>query len=74
MDSDSFVLSMKTENNIKDIKNLEVFSDCSNSDEKHEVFSNKNKKNVGEFKLETPKKFWIDDSVCLRIKIFSFTC
>ena len=29
---------------------------------------------MGEFKLETPKKFWIDEFVCLRSKMYSFNC
>ena len=49
------ILSMKTENIIKDLKNLEDIFDFSNLDENHELKSNKNKKVVGKFKLETPK-------------------
>ena len=28
---------------------------------------------VGKFKLETPKNIWIDEFVCLRSKVYSFT-
>ena len=38
------ILSMKTENIIKDLKNLEDIFDFSNLGENHELFSNKNKK------------------------------
>ena len=54
MDTESFVLSVKT----KDIiKNLEDIFNFSNLDENHELFSKKNKKLIGKFKIETPKKF-----------------
>ena len=31
-------------------------------------------KKIGKFKIETPKKFWIDGFVCLRSKMFAFKC
>ena len=34
----------------------------------------KNKKNVGNFKIETPEKIWIDEFVCFRSKAYSFKC
>ena len=55
IDTDGMILSMKTENIIKDIKNLEDLFDFSNVDENHQIYSNKNEKLVGKFKLETPK-------------------
>ena len=55
MDCDSFVLSIETENIINDLKNLEHLFDFSNLDKNHELFSNRNKKVVGKFKIETPK-------------------
>ena len=30
------------------------------------------KKKNGTFKIETPKKIWIDEFICLRSKIYSF--
>ena len=56
MDTDSFVLSVDTKDIIKDLKNLEVIFDFSNLDKNHELFSNKNKKVLGRFKIETLKK------------------
>ena len=41
MDCDSFVLSLKTENVFKDLKNLEDLIEFSNPDENHEIFSTK---------------------------------
>ena len=54
--TDSFVLSVNTENIIEDFKKLEDIFDFSNLDKNHELFSNKNKKVFGKFKIETPKK------------------
>ena len=69
MDCDSFVLSLKTENVTKDFKNLEDVFDFSSLDKDHEIFSNKNKKVIGKFKIETPKNIWIDEFIALRSKM-----
>ena len=74
IDSDGMILSMKTKDIIKDSKNLEDIFDFSNLDEYHELFSTKNKKVIGKFKMETPKNIWIDEFVCLRSKAYSFKC
>ena len=74
MDCESFVLSIETENIINDLKNLEYLFDFSNLDKNHELFSNKNKKVVGKFKIETPINIWIDDFVALRSKCYAFKC
>ena len=74
MDCDSFVLSIETENIINDLKNLEDLFDFSGLDKNHELFSNKNKKVVGKFKIETPENIWIDDFVALRSKCYAFKC
>ena len=74
MDCDSFVLSIETENIINDLKNLEHLFDFSNLDKNHEFFSNKNKKVVGKFKIETLKNIWIDEFVALRSKCYAFKC
>ena len=50
MDFDSFVLSIRTKNVENDFKNLEDLFDFSNLDVNHQLFSNKNKKVVGNFK------------------------
>ena len=74
IDTDAFVLSLKTQGIIKDLKNLEDIFDFSNLDKTHELFSNKNKKVIGKFKIETPKNIWIDEFVCLRSKMYAFKC
>ena len=73
-DADSFILSINTKDLIRDLKNLEDILYFSNLDENHELFSSKNKKVIGKFKIETPKNIWIDEFVCLRAKAFSFKC
>ena len=61
IDTDGIILSMKTENIIKDLKNLEDIFDFSNLDQNHELFSEKkNKKVIGKFKIETPKNVVIN--------------
>ena len=75
MDTDSFVLSVNTEDINKDLENLEDIFGFSNLDENHELFSNKNKKVViGKFKIETPKNIWIDEYICSRSKMYAFNC
>ena len=68
IDTDGKILSIRTENNIEDLKNLEDVFDFSNLDENHELFNNKNEENNGKFKIETPKIIWIDLLVCSRSK------
>ena len=72
MDTDSLVLSVVTEDNIKDLRNLEEIFDFSNLKENHELFSNKNKKVIGKFKIQTPRKIWIDEFICLRSTMYAF--
>ena len=52
IDTDGMILSMNTKDIIKDLKNLEFIFDFSNLDEKHELYSEKNKKTIGKFKNE----------------------
>ena len=74
MDTDSFVLSVTTKDIIKDLRNLEDIFDFSNLDKNLELFSHKNKKAIGKFKIVTPKNIWIDEFVCLRSKMYAFKC
>ena len=60
---------MRTENFIEDLKNLEDM--FSNLDENHEIFSNKNKKLIGKFEIETPENVWTNELVCLRSKMYA---
>ena len=74
MDTDSFILSVNTKDIIKGLKNLEDIFDFSNLDKTHELFTNKNKKVIGKFKIETPKNIWRDEFICLRSKMYAFKC
>ena len=65
MDTNSFILSVKTKDLIQNLKHLENIFDFSNLNKNHELFINRNEKVVGRFKLETPKSIWIDKFVCL---------
>ena len=56
MDTDSFVLSVNTEDIINGLKNLEQLFDFSNLNENRELISIKNKKVIGKFEIESPKK------------------
>ena len=73
INTDGMILSMRTENIIKDLKNLEDIFDFSNLDKNHELYGNKNKV-IGKFKIETPKNVFIDEFVCLGSKAYSFRC
>ena len=74
MDTDSFVLSVNTKDIIKDLKNLEDIFDFSNLNKNYELYSKKNEKVIGKFKIETPKNIWIDEFICLRSKMYAFKC
>ena len=74
MDTDSFVLSVNTKDIVTDLKNLEDLFDFSNLDKNHELFSNKNKKVLGKYKIATPKSVFIDEFVCQRSKMYAFKC
>ena len=67
-------MSVKTQNVIKHLKNFGDNFDFNNLDENHELFSEKNQKVIGKFKIETPTNIWIDEFVCLRSKGSSFIC
>ena len=71
IDTDGMILSMKTKDIIKD---LEDIFDFSNLDENHKLLSNKNKKVIDKFEIETPMNVFIDEFVCLRSKTYSFKC
>ena len=65
MDTDSFVSSVNTQNLIQDLHNLKDLFDFSSLDKNHKLFNNENKNVLGKFKIETPKKIWIDEFICL---------
>ena len=56
IDTDAFVLSVNTNDIIKNLKKFGSIFEFSNVEKNHEIFSNKSEKIAGKFKLETPKK------------------
>ena len=74
IDTDGMILRRKKENIFEGLKNLEKTFDFSSLDENRELFSNKNEKVIGKFKIETPKNICIDEFVCLISKAYSFKC
>ena len=72
MDTDSIVLSVNTKDIIKKLKNFGNLFDFSNLIKNHELFSSKNKKVIGNFKIETPINIWIDELIALRSKCYAF--
>ena len=61
------------ESDYQRFEKLDVF-DFKKLDKKHELLSDKIKNVIGELKTETPKRFWIDEIVCLGSKMYSFKC
>ena len=72
--TDSFVLSVHTKDIINDLKNRGDLFDFCNLNKNHDLFSIKNKKDIGEHKIETPKNFCIDEFICLSSKMYAFKC
>ena len=73
MDTDSFVLSIKTQDLEKDLEHFKDDFDFSDLDPEHKLFSSENKKVIGKFKIETLPHFSIDEFCCLRSKSYSFS-
>ena len=74
VNTDSFVLSVNTRDVFKDLKKHEELFDFSNLNENHEIFSDKNKRVIGKFEIKAPKTIWIDETICLRSKMYAFKC
>ena len=71
IDTVAFVLGVNTHNTIRGFKEIEDVFDFSRPDQNHELFSNKNRKAIGKFKIETPKNIFVDEFIALRSKMFS---
>ena len=74
IDTEAFVRSVISKDIIKNLKNLENLFDFSNLIGNNEIFSDKNKRVTGRFKLETPRKIYIDEFLFLISKMFAYKC
>ena len=73
MDTDSFILSIKTGDLIKDLEYFKNDFDSSELDENHELYDTINKKVIGKKKIETSPIIELDNFVALRSKSYSFS-
>uniref|UniRef100_UPI00358E5CE0 uncharacterized protein n=1 Tax=Myxine glutinosa TaxID=7769 RepID=UPI00358E5CE0 len=71
MDTDSFILSIKTDDVYDDMKADSVIYDTSNYDQKSELFSNQNKKVIGKFKDELGGNI-LSEFIALRAKAYAY--
>ena len=75
IDTDSFVLNLKTEDLVSHFWKLQreyrIF-DSSNLDEENNFFSNELNKLPRYLKIETPKSLSIKEFVCLRSKVYAY--
>ena len=72
LDTDSFIFSFKPiKSLIEDLKHFKEDFDFSDLDPSHELYSEANKKVVGEMKLETAPELDLDEAVFLRSKSYS---
>ena len=73
MDTDSFILSFKTGDLIKDLEYFKDDFDFSELDPSHELYNSINKKVIGKKKIETSPIMELDNFVALRSKSYSFS-
>ena len=72
MDTDLFILSIKTGDLIKDLEYFKNYFDFSELDENHELYDTINKKVIGKMEIETSPIIELDNFVALRSKSYSF--
>ena len=73
MDTDSFILSIKTGDLINDLEYFKDDFDFSELDENHELYNSINKKVIGKMKIETSPIIELDNFIALRPKSYSFS-
>ena len=73
MDTDSFILSIKTGDLINDLEYFKDDFDFSELDENHELYNSINKKVIGKTKIETSPFIELDNFIALRSKSYSFS-
>ena len=72
-DKDSFFLSLKTEDPIKDLKSFKDDFDFSELDQTHQLYDPINKKIIGKLKIETSQVLVLDGFQILQSKSYSFS-
>ena len=73
MDTNSFILSIKTGDLIKDLEYFKNDFDFSELDPSQELYDTINKKVIGKMKIETSPIIELDNFVALRSKSYSFS-
>ena len=73
MDTDSFILSIKTGDLINDLEYFKDDFDFSELDPSHELYNSINKKVIGKMKIETSPIIELDNFIALRSKSYSFS-
>ena len=73
MDTDSFILSIKTTNLLNDLEYFNDDFDFSELDTSHESYDTINKKVIGKMKIEASPIIELDNFVALRSKSYSFS-
>ena len=73
MDKDSFILSIKTTNLLKDLEYFKNDFDSSELDKSHELYGTIPKKVIGKMKIETTPIFKLDNFEASRSKPYSFS-
>ena len=73
MDTDSFILSIKTGDLINDLEYFKDDFDFSELDPSHELYNSINKKVIGKMKIETSPNIELDNFIALRSKSYSFS-
>ena len=72
MNTDNFVFSLNTNDNVINSPTLQFLSDFSKPKTIVNYYLNKMKKVTGNFKTETPRWIWVKKFNCLRTKTNSF--
>ena len=73
MDTDAFILSIKTTNILKDLEYFPNDFDFSELDKSHGLYNTINKKVIDKMKIETSPIIQSDNFVALRSKSYSFS-
>ena len=73
MDTDSFILSIKTGDLINDLEYFKDDFDFSELDPSHDLYNSINKKVIGKMKIETSPIIELDNFVALRSKSYSIS-